>query len=96
MNYTIPIIMSMLFASEPPQLYDPIQISRVYHHVDKDVCLGIENTIVKQEWLELPDTTDIVVHRYEVVDIQPNKILELFCVVHEKYEQIIYKTKDAK
>jgi hypothetical protein len=99
-GYTIPIIISMLMnPSEPPMApgdYQIIELSKVYHHIEDDVCLGVESITKKWEWSEMPDSKDIAVHRYEIVDIQPNKILELFCVVHEKYEQIIYKTKEAK
>ena len=95
----IEIIMTMLMASEPPvnpQDINVIELSKVLHHVNEDVCLGVELTIKEQEWIEIPQTKDIEVHRYEVVDIKPNKVLELYCVMHEKYEHIIYKTKDLK
>ncbi len=90
----IEILIAMLMASEPPinpQDINIISLSKVYHHIDKDICLGVEQTIKKQEWIEMPASRDIEVHKYEVVDIQPNKIIELYCVVHEKYEHLIYK-----
>ena len=77
-------------------LENVIELSKVLHHVNEDVCLGVELTIKGQEWIEIPQTKDIEVHRYEVVDIKPTKVLELYCVMHEKYEHIIYKTKDLK
>jgi len=95
----IEIIMTMLLASEPPvspQDINVIELSKVLHHVDKDVCLGVELTIKEQEWIEIPRVEDIEIHRYEVLDIKPNEVLELYCIVHEKYEQVIYKMKDIK
>jgi len=95
----IEIIMTMLLASEPPtnpQDINIIQLSKVLHHVNKDVCLGVELTIKEQEWIEIPQTKDIEVHRYEVVDIKPNEVLELYCVIHENYEHVIHKTKNLK
>ena len=89
----IEIIMTMLLASEPPvnpQDINIIQLSKVLHHVNKDVCLGVELTIKEQEWIEIPQTKDIEVHRYEVVDIKPNEVLELYCVIHENYEHVIH------
>ena len=86
-------------ASEPPinpQDYNVIQLSKVYHHVTDEVCLGVELTIKEQEWIEMPQTKDIEVHRYEVLDIRPNVVLELYCIIHENYEQVIHKTKDLK
>ena len=90
----IEIIMTMLLASEPPvnpQDINVIQLSKVLHHVNKDVCLGVELTIKEQEWIEMPQIEDIEIHRYEVLDIRPNEVLELYCIVHENYEHIIYK-----
>ena len=87
--------MTMLLASEPPispQDINVIKLSKVLHHVNEDVCLGVELTIKEQEWIEMPQMKDIEVHRYEVVDIKPNEILELYCVIHDKYEHVIYKT----
>ena len=95
----IEIIMTMLLASEPPtnpQDINIIQLSKVLHHVNEDVCLGVELTIKGQEWIEIPQTKDIEVHRYEVVDIKPNEVLELYCVIHENYEHVIHKTKNLK
>ena len=86
-------------ASEPPinpQDYNVIQLSKVYHHVTDEVCLGVELTIKEQEWIEMPQTKDIEVHRYEVLDIRPNEVLKLYCIIHENYEQVIHKTKDLK
>ena len=95
----IEIILTMLMASEPPinqQDYNVIKLSKVYHHVTDEVCLGVELTIKEQEWIEMPQTKDIEVHRYEVLDIRPNEVLELYCIIHENYEHVIYKTKDLK
>ena len=95
----IEIILTMLMASEPPinpQDYNVIQLSKVYHHVTDEVCLGVELTIKEQEWIEMPQTKDIEVHRYEVLDIRPNEVLELYCIIHENYEHVIHKTKDLK
>ena len=44
----------------------------------------------------MPQTKDIEVHRYEVLDIRPNEVLKLYCIIHENYEQVIHKTKDLK
>ena len=44
----------------------------------------------------MPLTKDIEVHRYEVLDIRPNEVLELYSIIHENYEHVIYKTKDLK
>ena len=38
----------------------------------------------EQEWIEMPQTKDIEVHRYEVLDIRPNVVLELYCIIHGK------------
>jgi hypothetical protein len=91
----IEIIMTMLLASEPPispQDINIVELSKVLHHVNEDVCLGVELTVKEQEWIEIPKIKDIKIHRYEVVDIKPNKVLELYCVIHDKYEHVIYKT----
>lgn len=95
----IEIIMTMLMASEPPvnpHDINVIELSKVYHHVSEAVCLGIEPTIKKQEWIEMPQIKDIEVHRYEVLDIRPNEVLELYCVIHENYEHVIYKWVSKK
>ena len=86
--------MTMLLASEPPvnpQDINIIELSKVLHHVNKDVCLGVELTIKEQEWIEMPQIEDIEIHRYEVLDIRPNEVLELYCIVHENYDHVIYK-----
>ena len=95
----IEIILAMLMASEPPinpQDINVIELSKVYHHKTKEVCLGIELTIKEQEWIEMPQMEDIEIHRYEVLDIRPNEVLELYCIIHENYEHVIHKIKDLK
>ena len=95
----IEILIGMLMASEPPinpQDINVIELSKVYHHVTKELCLGVESTIKEQEWIEMPQIEDIEIHKYEVLDIRPNEVLELYCVVHENYEHVIYKLVSKK
>ena len=95
----IEILIGMLMASEPPinqQDINVIELSKVYHHVTKELCLGVESTIKEQEWIEMPQIEDIEIHKYEVLDIRPNEVLELYCVVHENYEHVIYKWVSKK
>ena len=95
----IEILIGMLMASEPPinpQDINVIELSKVYHHVTKDLCLGVESTIKEQEWIEMPQIEDIEIHKYEVLDIRQNEVLELYCVVHENYEHVIYKWVSKK
>lgn len=90
-NMVIEIILSMLMASEPPVFQKDIhviELSKVYHHVSEDVCLGVELTVKDQEWIEMPPMRDIEIHRYEVVDIKPDQLIELYCLIHEKYEHL--------
>ena len=97
-GYTIPIIISMLMnSSEPPmnpQDYQIIELSKVYHHIEDDVCLGVEKVIKKWEWSEIPDSEDISVHRYKVADIKPDAFVELYCIIHERWELVYYGTLD--
>ena len=86
--------MTMLMASEPPvDVPDIIQLSKVYHHVNEDICLGIELTIKESEWVEIPKIESIEVHKYNVLDIKPNEVWALYCIIHEKNEQVIYKNE---
>ena len=62
----IEILIGMLMASEPPinpQDINVIELSKVYHHVTKELCLGVESTIKEQEWIEMPQIEDIEIHR---------------------------------
>ena len=61
----IEILIGMLMASEPPinpQDINVIELSKVYHHVTKELCLGVESTIKEQEWIEMPQIEDIEIH----------------------------------
>ena len=44
----------------------------------------------------MPQIKDIEVHRYEVLDIRQNEVLELYFVIHENYEHVIYKWVSKK